>query len=64
MALVDDIEFFGRAVAAGNMDRDTAIKALTEASRGGLSERGADDLITNWQAARSQYRDTCDGANA
>ncbi|MFF7098203.1 hypothetical protein ACFY9A_38350 [Streptomyces rubradiris] len=60
MALADDIEFFGRAVAAGDMDRAAAVKALTEASHGGLTERGADDLITNWQTARSEYRDTFD----
>lgn len=44
------------------MDRAAAVKALVEASHGGRAERGADDLITNWQTVRSEYRYTFDRA--
>jgi hypothetical protein len=56
MALADDIEFYGRAVAAGDMPRAAAVKALTEASKGGLTETGAGTTIDNWQTARATYR--------
>lgn len=56
MALIDDIEFYGRAVAAGEMTRDAAARALAEASGGGLALIGAGESIDNWQTARSQYR--------
>ncbi|MFD5814403.1 hypothetical protein [Streptomyces sp. NPDC127038] len=56
MAIADDIEFYGRAVDAGDMTRDAAIAAL--AQRGGFTEAGAGDVIDNWQAARSQFQQT------
>jgi hypothetical protein len=58
MALVDDIEFYGRAVAAGEITHDQAVAALIEraaANGSTLTEVGAADLITNWQTARSRY---------
>lgn len=55
MALVDDIEFYGRAVAAGEMDREQAAAALVKAGGGGIKPLGAADLIANWQTARSSY---------
>lgn len=57
MALVDDIEFFGRAVDAGDMPRDGAVAALAKASGGGLTEDGAATLIDGgWKTARGSYR--------
>lgn len=56
MALIDDIEFYGRAIAAGEMTRGTAVALLAEASGGGLTALGADITIDNWQAARGQYK--------
>lgn len=55
MALIDDIEFYGRAVAAGDMTRDAATEALTLASNGGLTPTGAASVIDNWQTARADY---------
>lgn len=55
MALADDIEFYGRAVAAGDMERTPAIKALVDASGGVLTERGAADMVENWHNARNRY---------
>jgi hypothetical protein len=56
MALIDDIEFYGRAVDAGEMTRDAAATALAEASNGGLTLHGAGTSIDGWQTARSGYR--------
>ena len=56
MALIDDIEFYGRAVAAGEMTRDAATQALADASEGGLTRHGAGESIDNWQACRADYR--------
>lgn len=55
MALIDDIEFYGRAVAAGEMTLDAATKALVTASNGGLTSTGAADVLGNWQTARADY---------
>ena len=44
MALIDDIEFYGRAVDAREMDRGQAVRLLVEASRGGLTARGVASL--------------------
>lgn len=55
MALIDDIEFYGRAVAAGEMTRDAAAQALADASSGGLTQIGAARAIDNWQTARADY---------
>ncbi|WP_407992434.1 hypothetical protein [Kitasatospora sp. CMC57] len=62
MALVDTIETYGRAVAAGEIDREQAVAALVEAADGGITPRGADDLITNWETARSRYENGASGA--
>lgn len=56
MALIDDIEFYGRAVDAGDMTRDNAVSLLAEASNGGLTPVGAATSLDNWQTARSQYQ--------
>lgn len=58
MALIDDIEFYGRAVDAGEMTREAAATAVVEASNGGLTQLGAARLIANWQTARAQYEDS------
>ncbi|WP_097930869.1 MULTISPECIES: hypothetical protein [unclassified Streptomyces] len=55
MAFVDDIEFYGRAADAGDMPRDAAVRALADASSGGLTLAGAESSINNWQTARSRY---------
>lgn len=64
MALIDDIEFYGRAVDAGDMTRETAARALAEASNGGLTEYGAGTTIDGWATARTrlerQHADTVD----
>jgi hypothetical protein len=56
MALIDDIEFYGRAVAAEEMTRATAVEALVKASDGGLTPQGAGESIDNWRTARGKYR--------
>jgi hypothetical protein len=53
--VIDDIEFYGRAVDAAEMDHDSAVRKLVDASNGGLTEIGAANLITNWTTARSDY---------
>lgn len=55
MALVDDIEFYGRAVAAAEMDRATTVAKLMESAAGGLTEVGAQLLIDDWQTARRLF---------
>jgi hypothetical protein len=68
MALIDDIEFYGRAVDAGEMDRDVAARLLAEASGGGLTVRGAAQSIGDWYGLRdrmrSMYADTVDALRA
>jgi hypothetical protein len=64
MALIDDIEFYGRAVAAGEMTRDAAAQALAEASSGGLTLHGAGTAIDGWQTARGEYGRAFKGAAA
>ncbi|MFD3999858.1 hypothetical protein [Streptomyces rubiginosohelvolus] len=56
MSIVDDIEFFGRAADAGDMPRDAAVRALADASSGGLTLVGAESSIDNWQTARADYK--------
>ncbi|MFF3547105.1 hypothetical protein ACFYXD_35370 [Streptomyces platensis] len=56
MALVDDIEFYGNAVDTGKMTRQDAVKALAEASNGGLTEHGAAESIRNWKTRRRDYQ--------
>lgn len=68
MALIDDIEFYGRAAEAGDMSRPEAAQALAEASNGGLTLLGAERTIANWQSARErlegQLADTVDSIRA
>lgn len=55
MALIDTIEAYGRAVFADEMDRDQAVAAIVEASRGAIAPPGAEELITNWRTARQHH---------
>ncbi|MGY0062798.1 hypothetical protein ACWY4P_40735 [Streptomyces sp. LZ34] len=54
MALIDDVEFYGRAVDAGEMDRPQAVRLLAEASNDGLTELGAARWLDDWQGARAR----------
>jgi hypothetical protein len=68
MALIDDIEFYGRAVDAGDMTRPDAARALAEASNGGLTLTGAERAINDWKGTRArlegQHADTVDTLRA
>lgn len=68
MALIDDIEFYGRAVDAGDMPRPDAARALAEASGGGLALIGAERAINDWRGTRTrlegQHADTVDSVRA
>lgn len=68
MALIDDIEFYGRAVDAGDMARDDAVQLLAEASNGGLTPVGAGTAIDDWKGTRArlegQHADTVDSLRA
>lgn len=68
MALIDDIEFYGRAVDAGDMPHPEAVRALVEASIGGLTPVGAERAIANWKGTRqrleSQHADIVDSIRA
>ncbi|MFF8432410.1 hypothetical protein ACF07Y_46315 [Streptomyces sp. NPDC016566] len=48
MPLFDDIEHYGRAVAAGDITCDAAVQALMEISSGGLTAVGAGTAIDAW----------------
>lgn len=54
MALIDDVEFYGRAVDAGEMERQTAARLLVEASNGRLTEPSADRWLDDWPGARAR----------
>lgn len=54
MALIDDIEFYDRAVDAGELDRQEAARLLVEASNGGLTMAGATSAIDKWEGVRAQ----------
>jgi hypothetical protein len=68
MALIDDIEFYGRAVDAGELNRAEAARLLAKASNGGLTEVGAGTAIDRWATARErlerQHADTLDTLRA
>jgi hypothetical protein len=64
MALIHDIERYGRAVDTGEMTRDAAAQAPTDASSGGLTLHGAGTALDNWQTARAQYQQAFTGAAA
>ncbi|MEV8101011.1 hypothetical protein [Streptomyces sp. NPDC088135] len=53
MALIDDIEFYGRAVDAGEMNRGQAAQLLAQASNGGLTLLGAEKAVDTWKGARA-----------
>jgi len=55
MALIHDIEFYGRAVGAGEMTRDAAAQALVERSGGGLTLIGVGGILDDWQNQRDSY---------
>ncbi|MEU5772751.1 hypothetical protein ABZ819_05525 [Streptomyces venezuelae] len=55
MALVDSIEFYGRAVEDGRMTRAAAAKALSEDSSIDLTETGAATSIDQWKTIRATY---------
>lgn len=56
MALIDDIEFYGSRVDAGDIDRQEAARLLAEASHGGLTLRGALHSIDTWQGIRARFQ--------
>ncbi|MCX5253615.1 hypothetical protein OOK27_05430 [Streptomyces canus] len=56
MALIDDIEFYGRAVDAGELTRQRAAELLSRASRGGLTLAGAATAIDEWDGTRDRMR--------
>ena len=68
MALVDDIEFYGSRVDAGDVPRDEAVRLLADASNGGLTLLGAGSAIDNWKGTRArlerQHADTVDSLRA
>ena len=68
MALIDDIEFYGSRVDAGDLARDEAARLLAEASNGGYTLLGAERAIDNWKGTRArlerQRDDTLDTVRA
>jgi predicted RNA-binding protein len=56
MALIDDIEFYGSRVDAGDIDREQAAQLLAEASRGVLPLRGARQAIDTWEGIRDRMQ--------
>jgi hypothetical protein len=57
MTLVTLAEELGAAVSAGLLDRSAAAHQLAQYSDGGLTLRGAGDLIDGWQGVRARYAD-------
>ncbi|MGW2724774.1 hypothetical protein [Streptomyces sp. NPDC001492] len=68
MALIDDIEFYGSRVDAGDITRDEAAHLLAEASNGGLTLLGAEQAVDGWKGTRArlerQHADTVDSLRA
>ncbi|AWN24834.1 hypothetical protein [Streptomyces sp. NEAU-S7GS2] len=60
MDLIDDIEFYGRAAAAGDMTREAAIQALVQVRQGRLTVAGAADMIDRWQTVRAKQQHALD----
>ncbi|MFF7329741.1 hypothetical protein [Streptomyces sp. NPDC008150] len=64
MALIDDAEFYGSRVDAGDIDGEEAAHLLAVASNGGLTLVGARSAIANWQGTRARlerlHADTID----
>ena len=55
MSTVDEIEYLGTLVAAGEITEETATQRLTEFSDGGLTKLGAQDMIRRSRTARAEY---------
>ncbi|WP_028479007.1 hypothetical protein [Nocardia sp. CNY236] len=55
-SLVDMIEELGAAAAAGLLDHAEAAQRLQQFSDGGLTRRGAEDMLNRWQSARASYQ--------
>jgi hypothetical protein len=68
VALIDDIEFYGRAVDAGEMPRKQAAELLARDSHGGLTVAGAQRAIDDWVGLRDRmhamYADVVDTIRA
>lgn len=68
MSQIDDIEFYGRAVEAGEMPLAQAVQLLAQASNGGLTLLGAELAIEDWDGARERlersHADTVDTLRA
>ncbi|GAA3267810.1 hypothetical protein [Streptomyces lavendulae] len=62
MPLIDEIEFYGRAIEAREMTREQAVQLLVEASAGGLTELGARTSIDGWRTVRADYAEAFDQA--
>lgn len=56
MTLIDNIEFYGRAVDAGDIPRDQAINLLVRDTHGALTHYGAAEAIDNWTTRRAEYQ--------
>lgn len=55
MALIDDIEFYGRAVDAGELSRDQAAELLARNSDGFFTARAAASWIDRWEDTRERF---------
>jgi hypothetical protein len=53
--IIEDIERFGKAVEAGEASLSDAAWALIDAREGGLTHRGATDLLRDWKAGVAAY---------
>jgi len=60
MPLIDDIEFYGSRVDAGDIPREQAAQLLADSSDGKLTLVGARQAIDTWKG----YRDRIDGLSA
>jgi hypothetical protein len=61
MSLIDDIEFYGRAVDAGELEPARAAALLQDAHPGRFSNDRAADALETWQTARQErQRDLAD----
>ncbi|MFM9373206.1 hypothetical protein [Streptomyces sp. Da 82-17] len=56
MALIDDIEFYGSRVDAGDIDCQDAAAQLAAANNGGLTHLGALHAIDNWHGHRDRMQ--------
>lgn len=54
MPLIDDIEFYGSRVDAGDINRQQAAELLAQASNGGLTLLGAERAIDTWKGQRAR----------